>query len=130
VSASWILLDWSRILNEFFLLSDSHSQPRAKTKLRVDSNATFAEKFFLEKLTFDHMFRCIARQNLLSVTFAEKVFLQEQKFNGIFQNTSHWQIINAAFVENLLNLSPAIEDMFQRMSVQSSDSSVKFAECN
>jgi hypothetical protein len=66
----------AKFLMSFFLLSDSHSQPRAKINLKDHSSATFAEKFFLEKLTFDHMFRCIARQNLLSVTFAEKKLSQ------------------------------------------------------
>ncbi len=51
---AWILLDWSRVLNEFILyFSDSHSQPRAKTKLRDHSSATFAEIFSNPNLAFE-----------------------------------------------------------------------------
>ncbi len=71
MSASWILLDWSRVLNVFFLLSDSHSQPRAKTKLRDHSSATFVEKFLLEKEMFGSMLKVMPNLHLMTATFVE-----------------------------------------------------------
>ncbi len=69
VSASWILLDWSRVLNEvIFLLSGSHSQPRVKLHLRDHSSATFAEKFCLENKTFENTFKVMRSMN---ATFVE-----------------------------------------------------------
>ncbi len=76
MSASRILLDCSRVLNEFFLLLDFHSQPRAKTKLRDHLSATFVERFLLEEDTFNSMFEFMSNLQSMSAVFVEKVLKQ------------------------------------------------------
>jgi hypothetical protein len=71
VSASWILLDWSRVLNEFFFyFSDSHSKAQAKLQLRDHSSATTAEKFFLKNGKFESTFVIISSLQSISAKFA------------------------------------------------------------
>jgi hypothetical protein len=79
VSASWILLDWRKVLNEFsFSLSDSHSQTRAKLQLRDHSSATFAEKFFQRKLILLSMFGVMPKFQSMHVNFARKDLKQHK----------------------------------------------------
>ncbi len=82
-----------------FLLSDSHSQSRAKLQLRDHSSATFVEKFSLENKAFENTFK--------------------------FMPNFHF--MNAAFVENLSNLNLLLT-IISTDSIQTSDSSAEFVE--
>jgi hypothetical protein len=92
VSVSWILLDWSRDFNEFVLLSDSHSQPRAKINLGDHSNATLAENFLLEKEIFESMFKVMPNLHFMNATFVENFLSLNQFLTIILSGSIQTQI--------------------------------------
>ncbi len=72
----WVLLGFYWIVAEFlmrFLLSDFHSQPRAKRKLRDHSSATFAEKLFLKNGEFDSMFKIMPNLQCMNAAFVQNL---------------------------------------------------------
>jgi hypothetical protein len=80
VRASWFLSDWSRVLDEFFiLLSDSHSQPRAKLNLRKQSSATFMEKDLKRNNYLKDTQQFTAIGEISNAQFAKKVSKQNMK---------------------------------------------------
>ncbi len=124
VSASWILLDWSRVLKKFILLSDSHSPPRAKTNLGDHSNVWFAEKNLKQDKIWNSTQKFTATAETSNVRFVRKASKDEMISLGICDDMRTRGSLSAKFVASLSPRSRVYTGIINKSIKQRGTSSV------